>query len=150
MKTTLTLLVVVILLIGGFFIWRNSQKATPTPSSTTETTTSSATSPTASAATVTPTAAAATKTQTISATASGFSPQSVTIASGTTVTFKNNGSASVWPASNPHPIHNGLPGFDAKAGIKPGETYSFTFTKTGTFGFHDHLNPSVGGTIIVQ
>jgi plastocyanin len=85
---------------------------------------------------------------TISMTSSGFIPDTVTVKSGTKVTFVNNDSTPHWPASDPHPIHNGLAGFDALKGLVKGESYSFTFTKAGSFGFHDHLNPSSQGIFI--
>jgi plastocyanin len=83
-------------------------------------------------------------------TATGFSPNQITIQAGTTVKFVNQSDADFWPASNPHPIHTGLWGFDAKQPIVPGESYEFTFTKTGNFGFHNHLQISNTGKIIVQ
>ena len=99
------------------------------------------------AATATP---AATKAVVISMTDTGFSPSSVTIPVGTTVTFVNNGQASHWPASDLHPTHQILPGFDAKRGLSTGETYSYTFTKAGTWQFHDHLLPSLKGSVVAQ
>ncbi len=80
-----------------------------------------------------------------------FSPSEVEITAGTVVTFKNESNTEeVWPASNPHPIHTGLSGFDANKGLKMGEMYTFTFTRTGTFGFHDHLHPKTTGKITVK
>lgn len=80
-----------------------------------------------------------------------FSPSEVEITAGTTVTFKNESSTEeVWPASNPHPIHTGLRGFDANKGLKLGEMYTFTFTKAGTFGFHNHLRAQATGKVIVK
>lgn len=80
----------------------------------------------------------------------GFHPQTVTIASGTTVTFVNNGQAAHWPASDVHPTHTVLPGFDSKRGLETGETYEFTFTQKGTWSMHDHLFPTHTGSIVVQ
>lgn len=80
---------------------------------------------------------------------SGFSPSTITIKSGQSVTFVNNSSSPARVASDPHPIHNGYPGLDALKGSNPGESYTFTFTKVGTFGYHNHLNPSTKGTVIV-
>ncbi|HEX5429923.1 MAG TPA: cupredoxin domain-containing protein [Patescibacteria group bacterium] len=85
----------------------------------------------------------------IDITSSGFSPANITVKSGTVVVFKNTDSKQHWPASNPHPVHTDLPGFDALHGLNQGETYQFTFSKVGTWGFHDHLNPSNGGTVTV-
>jgi plastocyanin len=99
---------------------------------------------------VSPSPAAVTNSMSVSIDDEGFTPASITIPKGTTVVFTNNGQGSHWPASDPHPTHNGLPGFDAKQPLTTGETYSFTFDKVGTFGVHDHLNASLKGTIIVQ
>lgn len=81
---------------------------------------------------------------------SGFSPSTLTIKKGDTVTFKNTASGGMWVASKPHPMHTDYPAFDAKRKIAPGETYEFTFTNTGSWGYHNHMNPSERGTIVVQ
>jgi plastocyanin len=79
----------------------------------------------------------------------GYSHTSITIARGTTVIFRNESSRDMWPASDVHPTHTIYSEFDAKRGIAPGEEYSFTFARVGTWGFHDHLNPFQIGTITV-
>jgi plastocyanin len=83
-------------------------------------------------------------------TSSGFTPSTLTIKVGDTVTFINKDSNPHWPASDPHPTHTNYPGFDALRPLKTGESYSFTFTKQGAWGYHDHLNPSLRGIIIVE
>lgn len=80
----------------------------------------------------------------------GFKPNTLTIKVGTKVIFQNIGEKQHWPASDPHPSHTVCPGFDAKKGLAKGETYEFTFTKAQTCGFHDHLNPSLKGKIVVE
>ncbi len=90
------------------------------------------------------------KTIDILITASGFTPSSVTIHKGETVKFTNTDSSPHWPASNPHPSHTGYAGFDALRPVPPGQSYSFKFERLGKFGFHDHLDPSLGGTVTVQ
>ncbi|MGE5392208.1 MAG: cupredoxin domain-containing protein [Candidatus Saccharibacteria bacterium] len=85
----------------------------------------------------------------IQMTDNGFTPSTITVKQGTTVVFQNTGTAGHWPASNPHPVHTDYPGFDAKKVVQPGDSYSFTFDRIGTWGFHDHTNPSSGGTIVV-
>ena len=87
---------------------------------------------------------------TISIDEAGFTPQSVTVAVGATVTFVNNGQAPHWPASDVHPTHEILPAFDSKGGLETGEEYSFTFTEAGTWPCHDHLAPSNTCTITVK
>jgi plastocyanin len=87
---------------------------------------------------------------TITYTANGFTPSSVIVAKGAKVTFVNNSNAGMWVASDPHPTHNGYPDFDAEKAISNGGSYSFTFDKEGSWGYHNHLNPTNKGTIIVQ
>jgi plastocyanin len=68
----------------------------------------------------------------------GFSPAEATIQLGTLVSFKNSSAIPMWTASDPHPTHTDYPEFDAKKDYAPGETFSFYFTKLGTFGYHNH------------
>lgn len=88
----------------------------------------------------------------IDMTANGFSPANITVKLGTQVVFKNTDTTVHWPASNPHPTHTDLPGFDALQNVPAGNSYSFTFSKLGQWGFHDHLNPSQfrGSITVVQ
>lgn len=97
-----------------------------------------------------PTPAPQPKTVTVSMTASGFSPATITISRGDTVEFENFSEVIKWPASGVHPSHQICPGFDALRGILPGGAYSHTFTVAKECPFHDHLNPSVRGMVIVQ
>jgi plastocyanin len=80
----------------------------------------------------------------------GWEPSTLTIKSGDTVKFENDSSDDAWPASNVHPTHLLYPGFDAKKPLLPGDSYSFTFTKAGSWGYHNHLEPDVQGTIVVK
>jgi len=79
----------------------------------------------------------------------GFEPNSITIKVGETVTWTNNDSDEMWVASNPHPTHTDYPGFDELKSVTKGQTYSFTFTKEGTWGYHNHLNPGQKGVVVV-
>jgi len=78
-----------------------------------------------------------------------FTPKQLTVKVGDTVVFKNNGSSAFWPASAPHPQHTNYPEFDPKKAIAAGGSWSFVFTKAGTWGYHDHLNASHFGSITV-
>ncbi|HEY4499516.1 MAG TPA: Kazal-type serine protease inhibitor domain-containing protein [Candidatus Paceibacterota bacterium] len=78
-----------------------------------------------------------------------FDPAEIKVRKGGKVTWVNKGKLFVWPASNDHPSHQMYSGFDAFKGIGNGESYSFMFEKIGTWPYHDHLNPSVSGKIIV-
>ena len=86
----------------------------------------------------------------ITYTAAGFSPAVAHVKTGTRVTFKNDSGEDLWVASNPHPSHTDYPGFDSLKALKHGDTYTFTFTRLGTFGYHNHLRPQMMGTIVVE
>jgi plastocyanin len=103
------------------------------------------------------------KTATVTLTASGFSPKSITIAKGGTVTFVNQSGGSMWVASDQHPSHTEFDGTNRQAhcaagytGPKPfdqcgnGNSYMFTFDKAGSFSFHNHLNADMTGIVVVQ
>lgn len=79
-----------------------------------------------------------------------FSPQNLNVKLNDYVFFTNKSSANMWVASNPHPTHTDYPAFDSKQNIAPGGKFKFQFTKVGSWGYHDHLNPSIGGTVTVS
>ena len=72
-----------------------------------------------------------------------FSPASVTVKVGDTVTWTNKDSAGHTVASD-----------DGTSFTSPtkatGATFSFTFTKTGTYAYHCSIHPSMKGTVVVQ
>lgn len=83
----------------------------------------------------------------------GVSESTVTIKSGESITWVNSGSKAVDVASAPHPIHTNnseLTNGQFVLSLAPGASSTVTLTKKGTWGFHDHLNPSVGGKVVVQ
>ncbi|MDP3778763.1 MAG: hypothetical protein Q8R30_01785 [bacterium] len=79
----------------------------------------------------------------------GFSPSETTIVPGQTVTFTTIRGKDFWPASDPHPTHEYLNGFDSGDPISSGKSWNYTFLESGTWRFHDHLEPSFHGTIVV-
>ena len=89
---------------------------------------------------------------------SGYSPSSLVVKKGATVTFKNESSRETWPASAKHPTHEVYPAaggcigsmFDTCRGLKTGETWSFVFNIPGTWKYHDHLNPQRFGAVVVE
>src|SRR3989338_5559414 len=95
----------------------------------------------------------------ITYTDSGFVPASVTVKKGQTVRWANNSGAKVWPASAVHPQHSVYPqtsasdclgsSFDACKGLAQGESWDFTFDYVGEWKFHNHLNASQWGSVIV-
>ena len=82
-------------------------------------------------------------------TSSGFSPAMTTIKSGDSVTFENKTSDEIQVDSDPHPVHTD--DTDLNVGpIAPGQSKTVTLTKKGTFGFHNHLDPSDQAKITIQ
>jgi hypothetical protein len=79
-----------------------------------------------------------------------FSPQTITINQGDTVLFENVDSQDRWPASNIHPTHEIYPEFDPKKPVPANTSWQFTFDKAGTWKYHDHLEPTLSGTVIVK
>jgi len=96
----------------------------------------------------------------VSYTNNGFSPQSVTIALGGSVTFVNDSSHGMWVASNFHPTHTQYPekdssnclgsSFDSCVAIPPGGSWQFIFNSVGTWGYHNHVGAGMIGTVVVN
>jgi amicyanin len=121
----------------------NSGGTTPTP-------TQAANTPTTAPAGNTPTATPSGSKMAVSITTSGtfaFSPATITIKVGTTVTWTNNTGA-------PHTVTSD-DGTTFDSGINTpiaanGGTFSFTFAKAGTFTYHCQIHPFMKATVIVQ
>ena len=140
MKTILLILVVIALLgVGYFFLFAN-KGAQPTSQTTQMQTTQQ---PTAS-----PSSSPSAQ-NTVTLTANGYSPATLTISAGQTVTWKNSSGEMATVNSDPHPTHTNYPPLNLGQ-FADGSSLSLTFPTAGTFGYHDHLNPSLRGTIIVK
>tara|TARA_B100000745_G_scaffold222018_1_gene148074 strand:+ start:377 stop:1168 length:792 start_codon:yes stop_codon:yes gene_type:complete len=87
---------------------------------------------------------------TITYTDEGFSPSTVEVSSGDTVRFVNKSSRPMWVASDNHPTHTILPTFDQFGTSAVGESYQYTFTQPGEWKYHDHVNASEVGVVIVR
>jgi plastocyanin len=85
---------------------------------------------------------AATATLGVSITKTGFSPKTVTVVQGDTVTWTNADSSNHQVVSD-----RGLGGSPV---LKPGEGFSATFPAAGDFPYHDGLNPKEKGTVKVK
>ena len=70
-----------------------------------------------------------------------FNPADVTVAKGTTVTWKNDDSAT-------HRIKSGDGSFDSKD-LKNGDSFDHTFDTAGTFDYICGIHPSMKGKITV-
>lgn len=140
MKYNAVAILVLVLVLGGLgiYFWNKD---------TSNQTSTATTSPSPSSE---PSLSAPAEDNIVTYTGSVFTPSVLTVPLGATVHFENVSSNPVWVASDPHPTHTDYPGFDSLALISQGDSYSFTFTKTGRWGYHNHSNPSETGTIVVQ
>lgn len=102
----------------------------------------------------------------VTLTDSGFSPAALTIRAGETVRFVNQSSRGMWVGADEHPTHTEYDGtstrehcadglntngsFDQCQQAAPGSFWEYTFEKSGTFGFHNHVGASNTGTIVVE
>lgn len=120
-------LIVLVLLVAGGVYWMTHSSNTPT---------SSTTSSTASGAVIT-------------YSDGGFSPSSITVKSGDTITLKNTSSQAMQFDSDPHPIHTNDPELNVGE-VGPGKTATVKAITKGTHGYHNHLNPGQTGTIVVE
>lgn len=89
-------------------------------------------------------------TNAISLTSDGFNPAHVIVKQFSEVVFINETGSPFWPASDNHPTHQSYPEFDPKEPISVGGRWTFSFNKSGTWSYHDHLSPSFRGTIEVE
>lgn len=109
-----------------------------TPSTTS---TSTPTAVPTTAPTLTATTAPASDGNSVSIASFAFSPQSLTVTVGTKVTWTNKDSTT-------HTVTADGGAFNHM--LSPGDTFSFTFTKAGTYQYHCSIHPSMTATIVVQ
>ena len=72
-----------------------------------------------------------------------FTPASLTVKAGTTVTWTNKDDI-------PHGIGATNNAFKKSAALDTDESYSFTFATPGTYQYFCYLHPKMVGTIVVQ
>lgn len=98
---------------------------------------------------------------TITYTDQGFSPKLLTVSKGTAVEFVNQSGRPMWVASNEHPTHTIYGGTSRTqhcpdtAGTSfdqcsTGNSFIFTFDRTGSWNYHNHTAASDGGIIVVE
>jgi len=134
------IVILIIIIVGAYFVIKSATKPSMPISQILENKTS------------------VTKESIITYTDTGYSPSTLEIKAGETVTFKNESSQSMWPASAMHPNHRDYPTtggclgstFDACQGVQPGENWSFKFDIAGNWKYHDHLIPKNFGAVTVK
>lgn len=148
MKYLIIAIILVIIIGGGYYLVKGKSTMQPQSAPATQTTQQN-TQPSSMQEQTSTTPTASSSSNAVNFTANGFEPHSITIKVGQTVMWTNKSSDDLWVASNPHPTHTDYPGFDELKSMPTGQTYSFTFTKVGNWGYHDHLNPSQQGKVVV-
>ena len=82
-------------------------------------------------------------TKNVDITAAGFTPKTVTIEFGDTVTWTNKDSGT-------HQVLADQLTFPTSPVLAQNQTYSYTFTKSGNFGYRDALHTNRRGTVVVR
>lgn len=88
-------------------------------------------------------------THNITLTSNGFKPETLVIRQGEKVIFTTDRNIPFWPASSFHPTHKTYPEFDSKERVIPPKNWSFTFTKPGSWSYHDHIAEGYTGMVHV-
>lgn len=132
----LLIIALVVVLVGGFFLLSNKtkndqvskdqtvQKQIPTPGKTVEG-------------------------KGVTVTDKGFEPQTVSIKAGQRVVWTDKSGGPVTVNSDSHPTHLLWP-FLNLGTFDEGSSVSVVFEKTGKYTYHNHLNPSQTGTVVVE
>jgi len=140
MNNKVAVIVIAVLILGGgiLYLYKN-QMAYKSPAAPTLTPISTPTQSLDKSA----------KEVTVEITASGFQPKAVTIKADTKVVWVNKSGATVSINSADHPTHLVYPPLNLGV-VEDGNSASLVFDTVGTFKYHNHLNPSQTGTIVVE
>lgn len=132
-RNNLFIIIAILLILAAGFYFVNSTKTTST-----------------TPAKVAPTPSVTSKDNKVTITPDNFAPQTITIKTGSSITWTNTDSASHTVNSDPHPTHTISSLLNQVGLIKSGDSKSLTFPTAGTYKYHDHLNPFLSGTVIVE
>lgn len=144
-----TVIGLVAVLVLGFIGWSilGSQKSTTTtsPAQTTTPTSTQTSEPSATEGAIMKETGATV----VKITSAGFVPQNIIIKKGQSVTWVNEDIENHTVNSAPHPTHTTYSRLNIGA-IKPGDQAPLSFTDAGSYKYHDHLNPSLTGSVTVE
>ncbi len=130
--------IIVIGALSWYFIAQNARQATAT-NTTTNSTGNASQMPMSAGTSEQP----ATTANAVSIKDMAFTPADITVKQGATVSWTNNDSIAHTVTET-----DGQTGPDSSS-VDPGATYSFTFTKAGTYHYHCSIHPSMTGTVTV-
>lgn len=130
-STLLAVTVIIIVLIAGAIVLTHkSNSNTPPPANSSGSSSTTVTNQNAAAGT-------------INIRDMMFTPSQITVPKGGTVTWTNNDTTT-------HTVVADLGNGPNSGDIAPGQTYSYTFTKSGSVQYHCSIHPSMRGTIVVK
>lgn len=141
MNKLLIIVVTLVVIIGAIFLLKNNT-GNQTDVSTTLTAPSAA-------ETTTPLQQPAASESAVTLTSTGFNPQVITVKTGTKVVWTNSSGQIGNVNSVPHPTHSTYPPLNL-GNFLDGATVSLIFDTAGTYGYHNHLDASKTGTVVVQ
>ena len=130
MKRTLTIVIIPLVVIAGAWFYLTNKSAVDAPATTTAQKTTTNTNQSNIEAKV-------------DIKNTMFTPSQVSIDNGGTVTWTNNDTV----AHNVIVDNGEGPSSDL---IQPGSSYSYEFTKPGSYQYHCSVHPSMRGTIVVR
>lgn len=155
-KTIIAVIVIAVIAVGGYFLFSGQPNQQETQSPPTEHSTASQPEQAPSQQ-----PAQMPAERIVRYTRDGYMPSILAITKRETVVFVNENGQSMWTASAVHPTHSLYSGTNlgkhcpdisgtAFDQCGPGNEFRFTFTKSGTWKYHNHLNASHTGTIIIE
>lgn len=133
MNKTIVIVLVLILIGGGYYLLtNNSSGGTQTPT-------------TATPAAQTPSASSSTENTEVSVSIKNFlfNPSTLSVKTGTKVTWTNNDAIAHTITSDSGSLLN-------SGAIAPGQSFSFTFTAPGSVSYHCAIHPMMKGSITVE
>lgn len=132
MNKNLVIVLILIVLVGGFVLLQNKSKTQAPVKTTVENQTPSVA-----------------KENKITLTSDGFEPKSITVKVGEEVVWLNKSGAVATVNSAQHPTHLVYPKLNLGKFEDSGEL-KLVFDKAGKYNFHNHLNASQFGTVVVE
>ena len=145
-KRLLALLIIIVILVLGGATWYAVGRNNMTPTASTNTTSGTGSASGASngqpAGSPRPSINQPANT-TVTIQNFAFSPSTMVVHTGTTITWKNADSVAHTVTET-----DGRQGPDS-ASLDPGQSYSFTFKDVGTYHYHCSIHPEMTGTITV-
>jgi plastocyanin len=140
MNNKVILVAVVVLILGGGALLLLSNKAQLQPAN--QTTNESQNTPTKAVQ-------QPTEETLVKVTSAGYEPKTITVKPGAKVVWKNETGGPVTVSSDNHPTHLLWP-FLNLGKFEDGSSVSVVFDKAGTYTYHNHLDASMTGTVVVK